>query len=71
MSQMTAHPLCPRCGSADVLRIVYGYPTPEAFEAADRGDIALGGCVIGEESPAYECRACHASLPWVRVTDDD
>ncbi len=71
MHTPTTFPPCPTCGSAGVVRIVYGYPAPETFEAADRGEIALGGCVIGEESPAYECRECQAPLPWVQVTDDD
>jgi hypothetical protein len=68
---MTAHPLCPRCGSTDVLRIVYGYPTSDALEAMERGEIALRGCLIGEESPAYECGSCLASLPCVKVHDGD
>jgi hypothetical protein len=56
---------CPRCGSTDAVRIMYGYPTWETFVAADRGELALGGCVIGEESPDFECRSCRAALTWV------
>jgi hypothetical protein len=22
------------------------------------GDIALGGCIVGDDSPAYRCRDC-------------
>ena len=64
-------PPCPACGSSNRLRILYGFPTPEAFEASERGEFALGGCVIGPESPDYECRDCGVSLPWVAhdVTD--
>jgi hypothetical protein len=58
-------PGCPRCGSTGALRIAYGYPTPETFESAQRGEFALGGCIIGEESPDYECGSCGAALPWV------
>lgn len=57
---------CPSCSSTDARRIVYGYPTAETFEAAERGEIELGGCVIGEESPDYVCRGCGLPLPWVR-----
>ena len=58
-------PPCPRCGSIDAIEIVYGYPTAETFEASARGEVVLGGCVIGREAPDYECRACHAALPWI------
>ena len=55
---------CPRCGSAESTRILYGLPTHEAFEAAQRGEISLGGCIVGPESPDYECRGCGGALPW-------
>ena len=60
---------CPQCGSVEALRIMYGYPTTEAFEAAERGDIALGGCVVGPESPELQCRGCAAALPWPASDD--
>jgi hypothetical protein len=40
---------CPQCGSTDAVRIVYGYPTVELFEAEQRGEGSLGGCVVGNE----------------------
>lgn len=43
--------LCPRCGST-ALPIAYGLPAPELFEAADRGEVALGGCVVEEAEHA-------------------
>lgn len=49
---------CPRCGSLDVVPIMYGYPMPEAMKAAERGEIELGGCVIGERDPQRHCKAC-------------
>ncbi len=66
-STTTGQPLppCPSCGSTNALRILYGMPTHEAFEEAERGEFVLGGCVIGPESPDYECRDCGISLPWV------
>ena len=51
-------PPCPVCGAASV-PIAYGYPDLELFEAADRGEVALGGCVIGKDDPTHECRAGH------------
>ena len=57
--------VCPRCGQAITpVPILYGYPSNEAFEASMRGEIRLGGCVVGEESPDYACPACDALLPW-------
>ncbi len=49
---------CPRCGSTDTVRIVYGYPTQEAVEAAKRDEIRLGGCLITGHDPTRQCRAC-------------
>ena len=42
---------------------MYGYPTPEAFHEADAGRIRLGGCMVGDESPEFECPACGGALP--------
>jgi hypothetical protein len=50
---------CPRCGAfAPMLPIVFGYPTPDTFLAAERGDLALGGCVVSGEDPTHQCSAC-------------
>lgn len=35
---------CPECGSTDVARIVFGYPSSAHREALARHEIALGGC---------------------------
>ena len=59
-------PPCPACSSRDAVAIAYGYPSPEMWDAERRGDIVLGGCLVGPESPEYECRGCGAFLPWTR-----
>jgi hypothetical protein len=41
---------------------VFGYPTPETAEAAERGEVALGGCVLWGDEPTHRCPACHADL---------
>jgi len=41
---------CPACGAEAPVRIAYGYPSGEMFEASERGEPALGGCVIGSDS---------------------
>ncbi len=41
-----------------MLPIVFGYPMPATIAAADRGEIALGGCVVSGEDPTHHCAAC-------------
>lgn len=57
-----SQPVCPSCGSSDTIPIRYGFPGPEMFEKADRGEIALGGCVIMPDNPTRRCRACHTAF---------
>ena len=58
---------CPKCGQADaVISIVYGYPASEAEQAAERGEIALAGCVVGDIDPKYTCRRCHIAFDFER-----
>ncbi len=58
--------VCPHCGVESIpVPVVYGYPSSEMFEAYERGEIRLGGCVVEDESPEFECPSCHAALPWV------
>ena len=49
---------CPKCGSLDVVPILYGYPMPETMEAAERGEIELGGCCVSGDDPRKHCKAC-------------
>ena len=64
MTTTTTLPPCPACGAVEAIRIEYGYPSHEMAEAEERGEIRLGGCVIGPESPDFECRRCGVALPW-------
>lgn len=50
-------PACERCG-AMLTPIVYGYPTFDTFEAAERGEVVLGGCVVWDGQPRNVCRSC-------------
>lgn len=67
---------CPECGGLGI-RILYGEPTPELAAAADRGEVALGGCIIGPGMPSHVCPAGHEwdrdadSWPsWLEVDDE-
>ncbi len=66
-----ALPPCPACGSTDAIRVVCGYPIDETVEAAERGELRLGGCLVGDESPDYECGGCGRSLPWLEGRADE
>jgi hypothetical protein len=53
-----AAPPCPACHSRSVARIVYGLPSKSAMRAKERGEIVLGGCVVGDDPPRWRCLAC-------------
>jgi len=50
--------ICPECGERRVVEILYGMPTSDAFEDAERGDFILGGCVIIGNDPSRGCTSC-------------
>jgi hypothetical protein len=55
---------CPNCGeSLKIIPIVYGYPTPETFEAEARGELVIAGCMVSDANPRYACAACREPLP--------
>lgn len=45
---------CPECHGR-VVPIAYGFPGPEMFEAAERGEIVLGGCMLDRDDPTHSC----------------
>ncbi len=49
---------CSNCGSTNVLGILYGMPTHDAFLKAEAGEIKLGGCCITDSDPEYYCKDC-------------
>jgi hypothetical protein len=53
-------PPCPRCGRREhAVPIQYGYPTDEMFRKSRAGEIVIGGCIVAEDSPTWECRTCN------------
>lgn len=52
--------ICPKCKSEKTAPILYGYPSHDAFEAAERGEIILGGCELidGRPHEDYGCVDC-------------
>ena len=59
---------CPECREL-VVPIAYGLPGPEMFEAAERGEIVLGGCVLEPGNPTRSC-PCGATTN-ARLGHDD
>lgn len=53
--------ICPKCGSNEVVKILYGLPTSEAMEAAEQGKYFLGGCIVGINDPTTFCKNCEYS----------
>lgn len=52
-------PKCPKCGTSDAIPVIYGLPTPEAEERAQRGELILGGCCVHEgHDPEWFCESC-------------
>jgi hypothetical protein len=56
---------CPRCGRP-MVPIVYGYPTPETFESAERGEVVIGGCAPNADDEM--CIPCRDEA-WERFED--
>ena len=52
--------VCPKCKSNNIIPIMYGYPTHDAFKEAEKGNIKLGGCevFIGGGQPDRFCKVC-------------
>jgi hypothetical protein len=42
---------------SEIPEVVYGYPTPETFEAAEQGEVTIGGCMpdVPVERPCPTC----------------
>ncbi|MBG0567593.1 hypothetical protein [Actinoplanes aureus] len=49
---------CPECGAPGV-PLMFGLPVPEAREAAEEGELALGGCVVSADPPNWQCPRRH------------
>jgi len=51
--------ICLECGyRGKPKRIVYGYPTGETAERAEKGEFWLGGCVVTGDDPLVACGRC-------------
>ena len=61
---------CPQCNSKNVAWILWGYPKMELIQdELDKGEITLGGCLIGDNDPKWECNECNHR--WGERDDDE
>jgi len=60
MSKKPKH--CPKCQSKKVIPIIYGMPTEEAFEEAEKGKLMIGGCCVSDKSPQWYCADCQCEF---------
>ena len=44
------------------MNIVYGMPSNELFEQAERGEVVLGGCTISDTMPEWACTKCDTTF---------
>jgi predicted RNA-binding Zn-ribbon protein involved in translation (DUF1610 family) len=49
---------CPRCGSQEVVKIVYGMPSNETSEKVKRREVEIGGCLPSPAAPQWACKSC-------------
>jgi DNA-directed RNA polymerase subunit RPC12/RpoP len=62
--------VCPECGRrVRSRRVVYGLPTIETMERAERGEVILGGCDPSFGS-GFVCSECGASIERDHQRDD-
>lgn len=59
--------VCPDCGREDSVPLIYGMPSADDFRDAERGAVALGGCLRPGKPAAFACRSC--DLEWGSDTD--
>jgi hypothetical protein len=54
---------CPSCRQlVRLVPILWGLPAYEGFMAASRGEVLLGGCVVGPRPPTHICPTCDAPV---------
>ena len=58
---------CPKCNSKRIAKIIYGMPyySPETEKLIQEGKIVLGGCIVTDDDPVWECADCGAGF-WKR-----
>lgn len=59
--------VCPGCEHENSVPLVHGLPGADDFRRAERGLVALGGCLMPGKPAAFACRTC--DLQWGSESD--
>ena len=66
------HPACAQCNKNNVAVIFWGYPADvdAHLKEIDDKEIVVGGCLVSNNDPKWECTDCH--FRWgIRDEDED
>ena len=61
---------CPKCNNI-MKQYVYGFPTPDLMDKADKGEIILAGCTADLFEPSHYCQECQEQYPQFYDMDMD
>jgi hypothetical protein len=62
---------CSECGSKRIANIQYGMPAfSELEQDIELGRVVLGGCLVGDNDPDWQCADCDACF-WREVQGSD
>ena len=52
---------CPQCKSTSIAEIFWGFSSDSDFlqDEIKKKKIVLGGCLITDNDPQWECNSCH------------
>ncbi len=61
---------CPECNKTWIAEILWGYPADikSLEEALEKKEIVLGGCLVTNHDPTWECNDCNHR--WGERDDD-
>ena len=63
--------VCPSCGRDESIPLLWGLPDPAAMDLAERGLVALGGCMVEPDEPILVCLACGLRWGSEALADED
>jgi len=60
---------CPECGSDKIADILYGLPdfSVGLQNELESGRIALGGCCVTGNDPAWQCNSCNTLIYRIKI----
>ena len=61
---------CPNCNNDEIAFIFWGYPNldNDIEKAVENKEIVMGGCIVTDHDPKWECTECHHR--WGKRDDD-